>query len=204
MSCANTNVTAQWITTEVNRGYRLLFIWVGPQAPCTGYADRIPYNTSDAFDKGRAVAQNAFQHASADLDLTIADLPIVYDLENFDTTNASCLDAAKAFMRGWTSYLHQGVSQTSGLYGSVAGSGLDEFWSISPNPDFIWGAKWDGNSHTSQLSPVAAAHWTNRRHKQFIGETSRTANGVTLQVDVNCAGGPMYGNSDTVAISDCS
>ncbi len=40
MACANDNIAADWVRTEVQRGWRLLFIWVRPQAPCTNFADK--------------------------------------------------------------------------------------------------------------------------------------------------------------------
>lgn len=203
MACDNNNVTQAYIDQEIAT-WRMQFIWVGPQPPCSGYANRFPSNTTDAFNQGKSIAQNAYDRA-VNLGLNVYQLPLVYDLEAFDTTNATCLAATKAFLRGWTSFLHQGsTTQTSGLYGSVCGSGLDEYWGITPKPDFIWGAKWDGNPDTGVLSCVGGTHWTNTRHKQYLGEVQRTANGVTLTVDVNCSAGPLYGNNDVPSNSDCS
>jgi Domain of unknown function (DUF1906) len=205
MGCANTNVTQPWINQEVNNGWRLLFVWVGPQAPCTNFSDTFPTNQSDAYDRGYSVAENAFSHASIDLNLNLDNLPLVYDLENFDTSNTACLNAAKAFMRGWTAFLHLGsTQQKSGLYGSVCGSGLDSFWTIAPSPDFIWGGYWNDNPDTGDLSCVGSSHWTNVRHKQYTDDVSRTANGVTLvHLDLDCSRGPIYGNSDTPTNPAC-
>lgn len=207
MSCANTNVTAAWIDQEVDRGWRLLPTWVGPQAPCSSYAKRMPSNTSDAYDKGVEVAGNAYAHVANDLDMYVYDLPIAYDLEGgWDTTNTACLNAVKAFMRGWTHYLHQGTAtQKSGLYGSAGGSALDEFWSISPNPDFIWAARYDGNPDTGALTPyVPSNHWGSARHKQYAQNASVTHGGVTLLVDRDCSAGPIYGVADTTSDPACS
>ncbi|HET7305790.1 MAG TPA: glycoside hydrolase domain-containing protein [Segeticoccus sp.] len=205
MLCANTNVTASWINTEVNRGWRLLPIWVGPQAPCTGYADRFPSNTGDAYNKGYNVAHNAYNHASNDLNMDMYKLPIAYDLEPFDTTNSGCLAAAKAFIRGWDAYLNIAPAQKPGLYGSVGGSGLDDFWSIDPNPYFIWGARYDGDSHTSDFGGyIGSSHWSNTRHKQYQKNVTRTYNSVKMTVDLDCAHGPLYGLADTYVDSACS
>ena len=207
MGCANTNVTASWITQETNRGWRLLPTWVGPQASCSSFASRMPANTSDAYDKGYDVAANAFAHATAsgELNMTAANLPIAYDLEGWTSSDAGCLNAAKAFMRGWTAYLHLGTAQKAGLYGSAGASKLDDFWSISPNPDFIWAARYDGNSDTGALTPyIAASHWGSVRHKQFDDNVSRTRGGYTLAVDLNCSAGPVYGTADTYSDPDCS
>ena len=142
MACENDNVTADWVRTELNRGWKLLFIWVGPQAPCTGYNDTMSSNPDVAYEQGQNVAANAYTRAIAPgsaggLSLN-ADFPIVYDLEAFNTGNDTCLRAAKAFLRGWVSYFHVDPAQSAGVYGSSCGSGVCEYWSSTANPDFLW------------------------------------------------------------------
>lgn len=203
MGCPNNNVSEAWIDQEINRGWRILPIWVGPQAPCTNYGDTFPTNISDAYDRGYNAASKAFSRAVTDLGMNLVDLPIVYDLEAFDTSNTACLNAAKAFMRGWTTYLHAGTAQKSGLYGSVCGSGLDSFWPVTPNPDFVWAAYYNDNPDTGNLACVASSHWQNVRHKQYTDNVNRTENGVTLLVDINCSRGPVYGDKDTSADPAC-
>ena len=203
MACPNTNVTASYINQEVGP-WRMLFIWVGPQPPCSGGPSTFSSNTTTAFNQGQTTAQNAYLHAKNDLNLNTDDLPIVFDLEAYDSSNASCLAATKAFLRGWTTSLHQGPDQRSGVYGSSCGSALDDYYGISPNPDFIWGANFGTTSHTSSLSCVASNHWGDRRHKQYEGDVQRTENGITLDVDVDCSAGPLYGIQDTPVYAACS
>ena len=82
------------------------------------------------------------------------------------------------------------------MYGSVCGSALSAYWTISPRPVFIWGAKWDDNPNVYTMGPCVSSDIWPKRHKQYKGETSVTANGVTRIVDINCAQGPMYGPAD--------
>jgi hypothetical protein len=53
---------------------------------------------------------------------------------SFDISNSSCVNAAKAFIRGWDAYLSLAPGQKPGVYRSVSASDLDAYWSIDPNP----------------------------------------------------------------------
>lgn len=185
----DSNLSAGWIDTEVGRGWGLMPIWVGLQAPCTAYAHRFSSNTSTARDQGWGAAQNAYAEIR-DLGMN-SDTPITYDLEAFDTSNATCLAAAKAFLKGWSDYLRQPPAQSAGVYGSSCASAISSYWSISPRPDFAWGADWDGHPNVYNMACVSTSIWPNR-HKQYYGDVKRTENGRTLTVDVDCAQGPMY------------
>jgi hypothetical protein len=185
----DSGLSASWIDTEVTRGWGLLPIWVGRQAPCTAYAHRFSSNTSTARDQGWDTAQNALAEIG-DLGMN-SDTPIVLDLEPFDANNSSCLAAAKAYVKGWSDYLLQPPAQSPGVYALACNSGLTSFWSISPRPVFAWGAYWDGIADVYNLGCLASNIWP-KRHKQYYGDVQRTENGTTLTVDVNCAQGPMY------------
>lgn len=149
------------------------------------------------------MANAAFSAALA-LDFTTTT-PLVFDLEAWDTGNSSCVAAVQAFVRGWVTFLHAGTPEKAGVYGSTCGSGLDKLWGLSPKPDWIWGALWDGNPSTSHLGTcVASTHWTSRqRHKQYAGGHNETWNGQTLNVDSDCANGPMFASSDQLRDSTC-
>lgn len=178
-------------------------IWVGPQAPCTGYSHRFSSNATTAYAQGRSEASAAY---TALLNLGIgSDSPVVYDLEGYDTLNSGCVAAAKAFIRGWVEYLHAAPAQSAGVYGSSCSSGLDGFWSNSPRPDWIWGANWNLVESTSNLACIGATHWSNRqRHKQYRGAHNETWNGISIQVDSDCANGPNYSSHDRFVYTGCA
>lgn len=209
MLCDNDNVTADWVSTEVQRGWRLMFIWVGPQAPCSNFTDRISSNPDVAYDQGKLVAKNAYLHATGPASeggLSVnKDFPIVYDIEGFDTTNDTCVRAVKAFLRGWVTYLHADPAQTAGVYGSSCASAVSTYSDNTPPPDFLWGANYGNGPDVDVMSCVSKTIY-DRRHKQYRQEVSITAGDTTLTVDVNCSRGPVYGiigRVDEPAYTEC-
>jgi hypothetical protein len=205
-ACAQSNLTASWVSQvgPGGIGWGLVPIWVGPQAPCnTDISVHFSSNTTTAFSQGQAEGSSAYT-ALRQLGFE-SDTPVVYDLESFDASNSGCVAAAKAFLRGWVTYLHAAPAQSAGVYGSSCSSALDAYWSNSPRPDWIWGANWNGNTSTSNLPCVGSTHWANRqRHKQYRGQHNETWNGATVSVDNDCANGPNYSTHDRFVDSSCA
>jgi hypothetical protein len=187
--------SASYVASLLAQGWRLLPIWVGPQAPCSSFGSRMSYDTATAFAQGKTEAHAAVQKEAA-LGMDTLNAPVIFDLEAYDTSNASCLAAVKSFITGWTTQLHIAPAQQSGVYGSGCGSGVGQFATLNPPPDFIDGADWDGASSTASISCVADGNWIfNQRHKQYRGGHNETYNGVTVAVDSDCSNGPVYGPS---------
>ncbi|MBO2446146.1 DUF1906 domain-containing protein [Actinomadura barringtoniae] len=192
----------RWSSAEVGQlrtmGYKFLPLWVGPQAPCTGFPSRFSTSTATAYDQGRAEAK-AVYNVAAGLGWDTTDAPMIYDLEGFDTTNGGCLNATKSFIDGWVYQLHVAPAQRAGVYGSSCASGLNSYSTIANVPDFIHGASWNGVKSTSDLSCIPAGNWTQRqRHKQYQGGHNETWNGVTMNVDSDCSNGPVYPGPDNL------
>jgi hypothetical protein len=196
--------SASYVTSLRNMGWKLMLIWVGPQAPCSSFGTRISYTTSTAASQGKNEAIAAYNKL-VNLGIETLNTPVTYDLEAYDTSNSSCLAAVKSFMAAWTAQLHVSPAQKSGVYGSSCGSGLDSFASISPVPDYIVGADWDGASSTASISCIPSTHWVyNQRHKQYRGGHNETYNGVTVSVDSDCSNGPVYPSPDNLTSArDC-
>lgn len=186
----------RWTTAEVNRlraqGWQFLPLWVGPQAPCTGFSSRFSSTRSTATSQGRNEAIAAYNKIVS-LGWNTAGTPIIYDLEAFNTGNSRCLNAAKAFINGWDAQMHVAPAQKAGVYGSSCASGLSSYASIANVPDFITGADWDNIKTTTNLACVASNSWSHQqRHKQYRGGHNETWNGVTMNVDSDCSNGPVY------------
>lgn len=192
-ACSQPNLTSSWLNTNFNTGWRFEFLWVGPQAPCTTFANRISSSTSTAFNQGVDNAKSAFNAlVSLGVGNNAQGTPVIYDMEAFDTSNSACLAAVKSFVNGWVQQIHVAPAQVAGYYGSSCGSAVDAMASIAHVPDYINGADWDGNPSTSALSCVSSSHWTShQRMKQYQGGHNETWNGVTLNIDSNCANGPL-------------
>lgn len=201
--CSQPNLTASWITHVTNTGWGLLPLWVGPQLPCSGYTHRFSYNTSTAYNQGRTEAASAVNAAQA-LGMGY-DFPIAYDLEGTtNTITSSCIDAAKAFHRGWTSYLKEPPAQTPGWYGPSCNPDMDIYAYTSPHVYYIWGAWWNGNPSTSDLKCVASNHWTQKqRHKQYDHDDDIPWGGKTVFGDRDCSNGPVFGNANRYGDTVC-
>ncbi len=194
------NLTPTWVTTQLQHGWRLLPITLGPQAPCNprfpryGRDHRISNDPGPAGRFGKAHTQGVTQAGravSAAKKLGIsAGSTLWYDLENFDQTNTRCRKASLAFLSGWTKGIHA-LHYISGVYSS-AGSGiwaLDQARVNNPTayqlPDRIWIARWDGKANTS-TSYIREDGWRpGSRMKQYLGGHNESWGGVTINIDRN-------------------
>lgn len=190
-ACSQPNLTASWMNTTQAQGWRYELIWVGPQAPCTTFASRMSSDAATAYEQGRNEASKAW-NALGNLGFgTAAGTPLVYDLEAYPN-NAACRATVKSFMQGWVDQLAVAPAQVAGVYGSACGSYLNDFASMARPPRFIVAAQWDSNQATSVLSCVNGTNWSNhQRIKQYKGDHNETWGGVTLNIDSNCANGPL-------------
>jgi len=122
------NLTTTWVSTQLRKGWKLLPITLGPQAPCN---PRFPRYGSDrvidnhpgktglyrkARRQGYAEAGTAVA-AATKLGIT-AGSTLWYDLEGFDQTNVRCTKSSLAFLSGWTRGIHH-RQYVSGVYSSA-------------------------------------------------------------------------------------
>jgi hypothetical protein len=192
------NLSPTWVTTQLHKGWRLLPITLGPQAPCN---PRFPRYGNDrvidsdpgangAFTKarGQGVAEARKTVTAAQALGIVAGSTMWYDLEGFDATNNRCRNASMAFLSAWTREIHA-LHYVSGVYSS-AGSGilmLDEARINDPAkyhlPDQIWIARWDGKANTS-TSYIRKDGWRpGGRMKQYLGGHNERWGGVTINID---------------------
>lgn len=202
--CAQPNLTSSWLQQvgPQGQGWHFLPIWVGPQAPCSGFSTTFSSDPATAYQQGRNEALGAY-NAAVGLGMDVQNAPIIYDLESFDSSNGACVSAAQQFVQGWVDQLHVPVSQLAGVYGSGCSSALNAYATLSPPPDFIWGADWNGNPSTTDLACVSSGYWaSHQRHKQYAGGHDETWNGVTLNIDSDCSDGPVYPAPDSLGGAD--
>jgi len=187
MACAQTNLTAAWVSQESAAGWHLIPTYVGLQAPtnscgCAGIAP------SRASAQGAAAASDAMAQAQA---IGIgAGNPIYFDMEAYPrgSTNTS---AVLAFLSAWTTQLHAG-GYASGVYSS-GGSGIAdlvaEFGTGFEEPDDIWIADWNG-AQTTNDPYVPSGDWAaEQRVHQYEGGHNDTYGGATLNIDSNYLNG---------------
>jgi hypothetical protein len=182
-ACDQPNLTQSWVSQAVDIGWSFLPIWVGPEAPCfSGSITKFSNDPTTAVAQGRQEAADAIAAAKA---VGFASGSVVYyDMERYGTT---CSDAVQAFIGGWTSALH-GAGWKAGMYGSCVNVG--DFAAAAPQPDALWFAHWDGQPGPADPNCPATQPWsTDRLIKQWQGGHPETWNGVTLEVDSDCADG---------------
>jgi peptidoglycan hydrolase-like protein with peptidoglycan-binding domain len=194
------NLTPTWVSTQLDKGWRLLPITLGPQAPCNPRFPRYgndPVIRNDPGQHGRfgkarqqGVTEAARAVTAAQRLGISAGSTLWYDLEGFDQTNRRCRRASLAFLSGWTRGIHT-LHYVSGVYSS-AGSGiwaLDRARVDTPDlyrmPDQIWIARWDGKANTS-TTYIGEDGWRpGGRMKQYRGGHNESWGGVTINIDRN-------------------
>ena len=198
------HLDATWVQRQSANGWRLLPIWVGPQASChTAYADRIDPNPASSYAaadaRGRSEAAAAVARAQA-LGLP-AGSTLWYDLEGgFDVSDVDCRRSALRFLSGWTLALHD-AGYRSGVYSSVSAGihVLDNADNLSSGsyamPDSVWYAWYNGRADT-YIDPiwVRATSWARDRVHQYTANEPATYGGVSLTIDrnvVDVAGGSV-------------
>jgi hypothetical protein len=196
-----TRWNAGQVNTLLGQGWRFLPLWVGPQAPCTGFGSRFSSDPGTAYQQGTNEALSAYQRIQS-LGWDTPNAPVIYDLEGFNTANSSCLTAAQNFISGWVHQMRVAPAQRAGVYGSACASGLSAYAAIANVPDFIDGADWSGNRNTNAMACVPSGYWVfHQRHKQYRGDHLETWNGVTLNIDSDCSNAPVYPGPDALSTS---
>lgn len=179
-ACGDGNLSSSWVRTVSNSGWYLMPLYVGLQAPCnSGFAT---INLSRATAEGTQGADDAVRHAQG-FGLGSGTL-ITFDIENYDSANASCSQAVTTFLSAWTRELHV-KGYLSGVYSSL-GSGIADLVKHTgrvQEPDTIFFARWNGVATTSDPS-IPANDWaSHQRIKQYLGGHNATYGGATINID---------------------
>jgi hypothetical protein len=183
--CDQPRLTSGWVATQVSRGWHLIPTYVGLQAPCTRFYNRMSYDTGTAWRQGRAAAADAVVQASA---LGMAAPSTVYaDVEGYDNTGSKCVAATMSYLAGWTRGLH-GHGYDSGVYSS-ASSGIRDLATNhasmkSNSPDDIWIAWWNAAANADGGTYVNDSLWSShQRVHQYAGNVYESHGGYRLPID---------------------
>ena len=184
-TCAQANLTAPWVTTVTREGWRLIPIYMGSQAPCTGRPNSVEFTLDNAAARGTSEAANAVVRAKA-----LGMLPgsaIYGDVENYDITDSGCRTAVLRYVSSWTKELHR-QGYLAGIYANLnAGAAhLSQAYNSTTyaRPDALWIARWDGNSSLTGWASIPNSQWANsQRGKQYRGDHNETHGGVTINID---------------------
>ncbi|WP_250002405.1 glycoside hydrolase domain-containing protein [Actinoplanes sp. M2I2] len=199
--CAQPELTADWVRQQVGAGWKLLPLYVGPQATCTTIGGgRELIDNARAGTQGRIAASDAVARAVA---LGLArESVIIYDMEAYRTDDPTCRRGVLDFLNGWTARLHDN-GYLSGFYSSVSSGVADQVANYATpgytRPDYVDFARWDLQVTTADPLIPATAWPGKRRMKQYRGGHRETYGGVTINIDndyVDFAPLPRAGAAD--------
>lgn len=185
--CAQPNLTASWVARQVGSGWHLLPIYVGRQAPCSRYVNRMSYDVPTARAQAEADAADAMEMAGR---LGIAAPSTLYsDMEGYDSSDARCVAAVMSYVSGWTFALHT-RSYHAGVYSSAA-SGMHDLslyhGKLGPSrPDDLFIAWWNHRKDVNGGSYVPWTQWReHQRVHQYDGEVTEGHGGYSFAIDRN-------------------
>jgi len=186
-TCAQPELTAGWVRSVVNLGWRLLPIFKGLQAPCGGKPTDIKIVPSAAAAEGTSAADSASAQVKA-LGM-FRGSAIYYDMEHYATTDTKCRTAVLTFLSAWTKELHH-LGYVSGVYenlnlGARDLSGVYNSTTYA-RPDALWIARYDLNPALTGWAGIADNLWAvHQRAKQYKADFTASFGGVTLTIDAD-------------------
>lgn len=202
-ACANSGLNAAWVSAANNQGWNFIPTWVGLQAPCSGFSQRMSSDPTTAYNQGRSEAASAAA-AAGNLGLTAggAQTIIYLDMEAYPN-DSGCRNAVKSFVSGWSGRLRE-LGHRAGVYGSACGSYVTDWAAITNVPDDIWPAHWIYSAYNAgatvwSVACVADSYWSNhQRIRQYAGGHNETYGGVTFNIDSDVLDGHVSGTHPRV------
>ena len=191
-TCAG--VDAAWVKAVHQQGWSFIPTWVGPQAPCSPWSQKMSSDPAISYQQGRLEADAASTRA-ASLGLTnygSGGTIIYYDMEVYGGASTECRLAASTFINGWVERLHE-LGNLAGGYG--AHNSYVEDWASQPNvPDDLWVASWYADTYDPYASvlgiPWLEGLWTNhQRIRQYAGDHHESWGGIGIAIDSDVADG---------------
>ncbi|WP_089154332.1 glycoside hydrolase domain-containing protein [Micromonospora sp. NBS 11-29] len=185
-SCAQPNLTASWVANQTGKGWRLIPIELGYQAPCGTRTPKMSADPATARGQGASAADGAVAAAQA---LGIGAGSTLYnDIEQYPST-AACRAAVLSFLTGWIERLHT-RGYLAGMYSSGS-SGVKDVCDAYHDTrylrlDQIWIAWWNGVADTGAGTYCADDRYADhQRLHQYAGDVTETWGGVTMSIDRN-------------------
>jgi hypothetical protein len=192
--CPDGNLSASWVSTVSQQGWRLAPLYVGLQAPCVFQGGLGLINPGAAPSQGVAAADDAVNRA-ANFGLG-GGTPIYFDMEAYNSADATCRNAVITFVTYWVAELHN-RGYVAGYYSSSASGIADEASAVGTGnqvPDDIWFANWNGRANIFGDPYIPDSYWVNhQRLHQYQGGHNESYGGVTLNIDNDVDDGQLAG-----------
>jgi hypothetical protein len=194
MACGYGNLSASWVRSVRDMGWKLIPIYVGLQAPCDSFNRKI--NAKHSTSEGRAAANSAIADAQG---FGIGrGAPLYFDMEAYNGGSKKCRDSVLSFLSQWTRRLHT-RHYVSGVYSS-ASSGAEDLGNATSvdgrkvvKPDSMWFALWNNKANLDGTPYLLGSWWNpNRRIKQYKGGHNAKVGGIKLNIDSDVVQGAVY------------
>jgi Domain of unknown function (DUF1906) len=189
---AQPNLNSTWVSTVANEGWHLAPLYVGLQAPCTSARN---VSVISFAGEGTISADDAIHQAN------IYGLgpgtPIYFDMEAYNSSDASCVSLVRQFVTLWVNEL-RARGYVAGYYSSSASGIRDEALIVNnpgySHPDAIWFANWDDRGSVFGDPFFPDSVWVvHQRLHQYHGGHLESWGGVVLDIDNNLDDGPLAG-----------
>ncbi len=191
--CRQPNLTPEWVQSVTGIGWGLLPTYMGHQPSCMLGNKPHRFTEANASSIGTSDAEDAVAQAQA-LGL-LSGSALYADVEHYDRTDSSCVNAVRNYVSAWVRTLHA-AEYRAGVY-VHQNSGLIDLSAVydSPDharPDAVWMARWDGNPALTGWPTAPDSQWSNhQRAKQYLGDHDETWGGVTINIDSDSLDAPI-------------
>lgn len=171
-----------FINGTAGYGWGFLPVYVGRQAPCSGFANKVSTDVATAQAQANSDATDAENRATF-LGFTVGSL-IYLDVEAYSNSVAGCHTAMKAYIAQWILKLHNDGWKT-GAYGSACVSYVSDWALFGPPPDQVFIREVyappvsTANTNVLNRSCVNNLVWSvNQRHHQYLFTTAAKTYGT--------------------------
>lgn len=206
-ACEQRHLNDRWVDRQLRSGWKLLPIWVGPQASCTGYDHRIvgrPGRDGRYASARMRGIREAGRAAAAARALRIPPREVVfYDIEPFDTRKAACRRSSLAFLEEWTKEIHR-HGYRAGVYSHVK-AGISLLSRTGPGyerPDAVWYAWIDRVGSMPREYVTDQAFMRTSRVHQYALDTRVEFGDIRMDIDWNFVSLGATGQASSPASCD--
>lgn len=180
LGCPNQpHLSASWVHRQKGKGWHILPIYVGRQAPCSNEPFRISKPSSQGKKDANDAVSRAAHYGMAKHSILINDM-------EYYPRGGSCSTKVLSYLSAWTKQLHA-RGYRSGVYSSRAAAIAELINARSKDkyqmPGTIFFADWDGHA-TVKDSNIPSYYWvSHHRIKQYHGAHNEKHGGVKLNID---------------------
>jgi hypothetical protein len=172
-TCAQPNLTREWLRRQARAGWHFIPLYVGPQANLGQLSSPARQAAAAANDAVVQAQRLGFGWRT----------PLYYDMEGYPAHEAS---AALRFFSAWTARIHQ-LGYRSGIYSST-NSGIADLAGQYHRcsfvlPDVIFFGHWDGKPSTRERVLRRGKWLHHRRLHQYAGNIRQAFGGDAISAD---------------------